>query len=474
MMEIEMTEHAAELHDRLPLMDATAMAGSLSRGEVSSYQLVMAHFDRIERYDAAGTTVVTPDRENALAAAREADVLLARGKPGGSLHGIPVTIKDAFLTCGIRTTFGHPAFSDHIPLIDAAAVSMLKSAGAVLLGKTNCATLCMDVQTVSPLFGTTSNPWDEERTSGGSSGGEAAAVALGLSPLGLGSDTAGSIRIPASYCGIYGFKPTVGKVPRQGLIPPMPETVDLDHHLTAVGPLARSVRDLLLCYRVLSGETAPETARTRAPNVAWTADFPGMPLDDEVGKVITRAVGCLRGNGISVEEKPSAIDMAKAVRSATALMYFEFFPFEKNEFLKKIFWKSLFTGGTFAYYKKLLDERMQLADELDTFLEGWDCWLVPATPTTAPRHNPEKTPVSLIQNGKAKQIGYFSSALSFTFPFNFTGHPAVVIPVGKDGNGLPVGVQLIGRRGGDVDLLQCAMSLVAALGDLPPGRPPKN
>jgi amidase len=461
-----MTDQASELSRRLPSLDATSMATALRHGEISSYELVRAHLDRVERHNSALNALVTINAERALERARQADQASSQGECWGALHGIPITVKDAFLTKGLRTTVGDKRFECYLPGEDAQAVTLMKEAGAIILGKTNCAPLCMDVQTANPVFGKTSNPRNCERTSGGSSGGEGAAVAAGFSPLGLGSDTAGSIRIPASYCGVYGFKPTSGIVSRAGLIPPLPGKVDLDHHLTAVGPLARSVRDLLLCHRILARARESVAQKTTAAElkVACTVTVPGMPLDDPVREALAGVASVLKAANISLEETLVPVDLPLALKNAMELLYFEFFPHETNQYLRKAFWKTLMRGGTFRHYTTLLETRLRLMGALDRFLCGYDCWMLPATPTTAPLHNPTQRPVTIVQNGSRKEVPYYQAALSFTFPFNLTGHPVVVLPVAADAAGLPVAVQLVGRRGGDLELLHCAALLDGVLG----------
>ncbi|HET7095467.1 MAG TPA: amidase family protein, partial [Thermomicrobiales bacterium] len=205
-----------------PFASATALVAALARRDVSSRELLEAHLRRVERHNPALNAVVTLDAERALAAATNADAAIARGEPTGPLHGLPVTVKDSLETAGLRTTSGAPSLADHVPARDAEAVARLRAAGAIVFGKTNLPTFAGDAQTYNDLFGVTNNPWDLTRTPGGSSGGSAAAIAAGLSPLELGSDIGGSLRIPAHFCGVYTLKPTHGIVPLHGHIPPPP------------------------------------------------------------------------------------------------------------------------------------------------------------------------------------------------------------------------------------------------------------
>ena len=237
--------------DNLPFSTASQLAHAIRTREVTAVEVVRAQLDHIERHNPAINAIVTLDAERALQRAREADEALARGEVWGALHGVPITIKDCFETAGLRTTSGYPPFADYVPQRDAAAVALLRQAGAIILGKTNLPPLAAGGQSVNPIFGRTNNPWNLDRTPGGSSGGGAAAVAAGLSPLDLGSDISGSLRMPAHFCGIYSLKPTGGRIPLQGhrsSVKPLkvPAGWEVLYQLPVAGPLARSIDDLRL------------------------------------------------------------------------------------------------------------------------------------------------------------------------------------------------------------------------------------
>jgi len=233
---------------------ATALAADIRRGERSPVAVVDAFLDRIERVNPEINAYVTVCSESAREAAREAERAVERGDDIGPLHGVPVAIKDLNRVAGVRTTFGSPAFADHVPEHDDVVVSRLREAGAIILGKTNTPEFGRKTKTDNPVFGASGNPWDPSRTTGGSSGGSAAAVAAGLAPIALGSDAAGSIRIPSSACGVFGFLPDFGRVPAgpvrsdafQDLLP-----------YTFLGPIARTVSDAALMIEAISG---PDTA----------------------------------------------------------------------------------------------------------------------------------------------------------------------------------------------------------------------
>jgi aspartyl-tRNA(Asn)/glutamyl-tRNA(Gln) amidotransferase subunit A len=215
-------------------------AAALRACRISSVELTKAALDRIARYDDRLRAFITVTGDEALAAARRADQELAEGRDRGPLHGIPVAVKDVFATRGIRTTCGSKIFADYVPDFDAAVVERLRAAGAVLVGKTNMHELAYGITSANPHYGAVCNPWDPERVPGGSSGGSGAAVAAGMVFMAMGSDTGGSIRIPAAWCGVVGLKPTFGRVSRYGMLP-------LDFTLDHAGPLTRSVHDAAWC-----------------------------------------------------------------------------------------------------------------------------------------------------------------------------------------------------------------------------------
>ena len=256
---------------------AHELAVALRRREVSSRELLDCYLERVERLNPLLNAVVTLDPDGAQRAADAADAALARGDVYGPLHGVPMTIKDTYETAGIRTTCGLEAW-DHVPERDAEAVRRLREAGAVIFGKTNTPNLAGDWQTFNPIFGTTNNPWDTTRSTGGSSGGSAAALAAGLTALELGSDIAGSIRVPSNWCGTCGHKPSWGVVPQRGHLPPPPGAL-ADTDLDVVGPMARDVDDLEMALDILAGADGHRAtgggwnslprAQRRCPSCDW-------------------------------------------------------------------------------------------------------------------------------------------------------------------------------------------------------------
>src|SRR5262244_1674108 len=246
----------------LVFMTAQELATSICHRQVSATEVLEAHLAQIARYNPPLNAIVTLDEERARTRAKEADKALARGEVWGPLHGVPITIKDAIETAGLRTTGGFPPLADYVPSRDAPVVARLRAAGAIILGKTNLPVLSADYRADNPIFGRTNNPWDLGRTPGGSTGGGAAALAAGLTPLEIGSDIGGSVRNPAHYCGVYGHRPSETAIPRAGGFPradfPNPAGI-----MAVQGPLARSAVDLELLFDVIAGPVLGEDAGWR-------------------------------------------------------------------------------------------------------------------------------------------------------------------------------------------------------------------
>lgn len=266
-----------------PFCSALELASSIRERRCTAAELVELYLSRIERHNAALNAVCTLDAAGARRRAREADAALARGERQGPLHGVPMTIKDALETEGVRTTGGHPPLKDYVPARDAPAVARLRAAGAILLGKTNVPPLSADYRADNPIFGRTNNPWHVERTPGGSTGGGAAAVAAGLSAFDVGSDLAGSVRTPAHFCGLFALKATERRIPNAGHIPEPPGQPRAVRHMNVLGPLARSLEDLGTLTRIFPGPIPasptflPSPGRSRRRRRYASTASPGAP-----------------------------------------------------------------------------------------------------------------------------------------------------------------------------------------------------
>lgn len=476
---------------QLTFAPAHRLANMIIDGETSSMELLEAHLAQIAALNGDLNAVATLNDEQARSRAEEADAALARDEVWGPLHGVPVTIKDAFETKGLRTTSGYPPLSDHVPERDAVVVARLRQAGAIILGKTNMSMLAADFQSDSPIFGRVNNPWDLACTSGGSSGGSAAAVAAGLSPLDVGSDIGGSIRVPAHFCGIYGLKPTEHRVPSVGHIPDwsVPGISDGTisvHHMGTYGPLARSIEDLRLCLSIIEGPDEQQVAippvpeRNRQPRplnelrLAWTDRFAGAPVNRETQQAIRELATDLDESGCHVARRdPSSFDFEAAWRT-----WGEFVGGEQGSAtplkLKLLFTLLFLTSGrpamdrglvrglwtTQKRYHAAMTRRQQLMNDMEQFLEEWDAWLCPVSATSAFTHRNSGAAIEV--DGQAAP--YMLAAGGYTSVFNLTGNPVVVLPVTRSAEGLPIGVQVVGSRWQDRHLLNVAEAMAEVTG----------
>jgi len=416
------------------------------RGKVSSRELTELVLARIDAANPDLNAVVEVRREAALEAAA-ADEAVARGERVGPLHGVPMTIKEAFNVAGLHTTWGNPAFKEFVADQDATVVRRLKQAGAVIVGKTNVAHMLGDyAQTANELYGVTNNPWDPARTPGGSSGGSAAAVAAGMAFLDYGSDLVGSVRIPASFCGVYGLKSSVGIVPLTGLQPPgppapQPETT----YKAAVGPLARQAGDLRLALEVTAGPEDPAAKAfswTLAPprhqrlgefRVGVVLDDPGAPVTGEVGAVLSDMLDGLARAGVSVMDGwPESIDPGQSAES---------FGFQVGLFF------AFNQAGTeeFAPLSAVIEQerRRQAAYAAwSRYFGQVDVFLCPTNFTAAFPHDARPFAERTIATADGERS--YAEQPFWIAHASLAGLPAVAAPVGRTPGGLPVGVQVVG------------------------------
>jgi amidase len=446
----------------------TQLAAAIRARHLSAVEVLEAHLAQIERHNPALNAVVTVDAEQATEQARQADEALARGEVWGPLHGVPFTLKDAHSTAGIRTTTGFPLL-DHVPQEDSTVTARLKAAGGILIGKTNVAMMLADpAQSNNPIFGRTNNPWNIERTPGGSSGGAAAALAAGMTPFEIGTDLAGSIRIPAHFCGLFGLKPTEHRVSLAGLIPglPPPRSVRL---MSCIGPLARTVEDLALLYSIIAGRDGGDTEVQPVPvdpvpklelknlRVAFAPTFPGFPLVAEIRDAAEELAQQLSGAGAAVEEAIlPELDFNQELSSAGELigMMLGAFQPEENK-----------PPTTLAQYLEALHRRDQSIIAWEQFFQTWDVLLCPAAMVTAFPHCETGSPL----NVDGREVMYWLVNAHTTL-FNYTGHPAVVLPYKLDRDGLPLGIQIVGKRWDESRLLAIVKALAEVTGEF--RRPP--
>jgi amidase len=478
---------------------ASQLAHSIRSREVSSVEVIEAHLDRIRKHNFPLNAIATLNEEQARERAREADAALARGEIWGPLHGVPVTIKDSFETEALTTTSSYKPLARYRPRQDATVVARVRAAGAILLAKTNLPELALDIQSASPIFGRANNPWDLERTPGGSTGGGAAAVAAGLSPLEIGSDIGGSIRIPSHFCGLFGFKPTEHRVPQSGHIPGLPGDPKTVRHMAVFGPLARSVEDLKLCLSVIYGpdgrdwevppvpfEEGPDRPLEEAA-FAWTDEFGGVPVTADTRSALEKVAQTLSVQGCRVERlNPPGFDFTAAWRAFGEIVGTETganlpLPLRVIGALagpilsrKDPLFCAMMRGFRLDMrrYMKALTLRDSLIGALERFLGDRDAWICPVSATPAFKH---KRPAARLPGQPIEvdglKIPYWVAGVSYTSVFNLTGNPVVVLPVARSAEGLPIGVQVVGRRWQDMRLLALAQRVADVTGPFqpPPG-----
>lgn len=430
-------------------MSAIELAEAIRQKQVSPVEVVQSIIKRIERINPKINAFVTLTSESAMAEAKKAEIAVMKGERLGLLHGVPISIKDLIFTQGVRTTMGSKLCENFVPDEDAVLVTRLKQAGAIILGKTNTPEFGLKPVTYNLIFGATRNPWDLEKTPGGSSGGAGAAVASGLGPLAVGNDAGGSIRIPSSCCGLFGIKPQLGRVPRY----PILHGAEI---ITHEGPLTRTVRDAALMLDIMAGPhwgdvySIPKPEGSFSDSVgggvkglrmAWSADLGYAKSTPEVIKICEKAVHIFADLGATVEvahpgfENPE--NLPGIVFGTDHLEAFSSFG-SMEEVISKVDQLTMIMlvisqevkGSDYA---RMLFTKQELTAKTGKFLRTYDLLLTPTL--TAPPH-----PVDFND-----PIGYLKW-VAFTVPFNFTGQPAASIPAGWTEDGLPVGLQIIGRQ----------------------------
>jgi aspartyl-tRNA(Asn)/glutamyl-tRNA(Gln) amidotransferase subunit A len=452
----------------LTWLPAVELAGLIRTRKVSPVEVIDAVLARIGRENSRINAFCTVTGEEAREAAVAAEIAVMTGESLGPLHGVPVSVKDLVFTRRVRTTSGSRLFANHYPEEDAVCVERLKAAGAIIIGKTNTPEFGHKGVTDNRLFGPTRNPWDPARTAGGSSGGAGAAVAAGLGPLAVGTDGGGSIRVPASFCGIYGLKPSFGRVPSGPGLPGWDT-------FSCTGPMTRTVRDAAVMLDVMAGpddrdrHSLPAEASgsyldaceggLEGLSVGWSADLGVARVDPEVAALCEDAAVRFESLGCHVEVvMPTWDDPEETFRTLVAAETHGAWGDQSADELDRSLVALLRYGRsiTAEQYLQAERKRQELWTDVQRFLARFDFLI---TPTTA-------VPPFAIDGGFPREIaGAPASPLGwmpFTFLFNLTGQPAASVPVGFTTTGLPVGLQIVGRRHADRAVLAASAAFEAA------------
>lgn len=444
----------------------------LETRQISPVELTEAHLARIEVVEPTLTSFITVTAEVAREQARQAEAAIQRGDYLGVLHGIPLAHKDLFETAGIRTTAGSKILAHHIPDTDATVIARLNAAGAILLGKLNMHEWAMSVSNNNPHFGACKNPWDRARIPGGSSGGSAAALAARLCMGSLGSDTGGSIRLPAALCGVVGLKATYGRVSKHGAFP---LSWSLDH----AGPMARTVRDVALLLQTVAGYDPLDPSSVDVPlddyltdleggihgwrvAVAYQGFFPeSKAAEPAVFEAVEQAARAMERLGARVREVPFELDHESqrapfCIIVSDAAAYHREWVAERAADYGEDTLEGLHRGARHTAVEYALARRLgaTLRRRMDDFFQDYDLLLTPTAPTTAPlRDEPE-------EQRRARP-----NLLSYTAPWNLTGLPALSIPGGRNAAGLPIGLQLVAPAWAEAQLLRAGRAVEMARGE---------
>jgi amidase len=427
---------------------ATALAGLIRTGQASSVEVVEAHIAHIALVDGAVNALARLDGDRALAAAREADASLARGEATGVLHGVPFTVKDNISAAGIEMTIGVAERVGVVPDEDATAVARMKAAGAILLGKTNCPPYGGGIETDNEVNGRTNNPFDLARTPGGSSGGEAAIIAAGGSPCGLGTDSGASARLPAHFCGLAAIKPTAGRVPVTGVIDDLGQIGALSDPRTQIGVLARSVADVVAVLRIVAGPDGHDGGLAPVPL--------GDPADVEVSRL---RVALMPDNGIDAPTDATVATVqaaAEALAATGARVTRAAHPAGGHALTIEV-WRSY---GAETRAEELYDVLRRwdgFRSAMLAFMAGFDLLLCPVFPGPAPEHGRILVPGA-------------DDPTSYTTPHSLTGWPAATLRCGTSPDGLPIGVQVVAAPWREDVALAAALELERALGPHPQAR----
>jgi len=450
------------IREEVAFWSTVQQAQGIRDGEFTSRELLELFIKRSEAINPQLNAVVTTDLEGARAAADAADAKIASGETVGPLHGIPITVKDALETKGIRSTGGATELHNHVPERDAPVVKAVKDAGAIVFGKSNLPRWSGDIQAYNEMFGTTVNPWNADRVPGGSSGGAAAAVSAGLTSFEIGTDIGGSIRFPASFCGTFGHKPSFGVVPSTGYIDhEFGGTTEAD--VNVIGPIARSAEDLELLLELMLRKDGPLVASLAEPpadiaslKVAAWLDDPFCPVDSKVRPVLESAVNNLEATGISVNRtaRPD-IDPEEAFSLGMWLVTSAMLQSMPAETLDDLDDEGASPQTTHREWLDNHTRREGIRSKWAEFFGHYDAIIMPISPVPPFPHNHEGNFANrtLLSDGKERP---YLDLVRWTILTGMAYLPSTTPPIGLDTDGLPVSFQVVGPYGGDYTTIRLA------------------
>ncbi|MFN7933443.1 MAG: amidase [Bryobacteraceae bacterium] len=467
---IALTAAAAQAQSGMPelcRMSASALSKKLRAKQVSSREVLAAHLQQIERVNPKVNAIVTLVADAARDRAKQADEAAAKGRFLGPLHGLPIAHKDLQDTKGIRTTYGSPIFKDYIPTQNTLTIERIFQAGAIPIGKTNVPEFGAGSQTFNPVFGATKNPYDLTKTCGGSSGGAAVALACGMVPIADGSDTGGSLRNPASFCGVVGFRSSPGRVARY-------PTANAWSTISVTGPMARTVADTALFFSAIAGPdprvplsihepgsrfAAPLGRNFKGVRVAWAPDFAGIPFDHRIRDVFQSRRKNFESLGAIVEDaSPDMSGADEAFKVLRALSFYQQHAPKLEKYpgqIKATVVEEIERGAKLSSREIMAAEelRSKLFARFGEFLSKYEYLVLPVT--QVPPFDINQPYITEIEGRK---MGSYIEWMRSCYYITVTTHPAISVPGGLTSDGLPVGIQIVGRHHADFEVLQLAFA----------------
>ena len=457
---------------------ATSLAKRVSNGEISCANLTNDFYNRIKKYNNALNAIVIDNKKEALETARKLDIDLKEGNIKGALHGVPITLKESFNLKGLKTTINFKLLKNNIATEDSIIAQRLKDGGAVILGKTNVPTLLSDNQTFGPLYPTANNPYDLSRTPGGSTGGGAAAVASGLSTFDTGTDIGGSIRNPASFCGIFGLKPTENQYMHSGHVPPLPNTDGGYISMASIGPLARTMGDIELAWNTINQpdwknlnslpvqSMSEKHDRLSEYKIGWFDDSAFVECSNSTKNVLNKFIDQLASEGVKTHKFNIDEQWLEQAFEVWATL-FGFITGQNSPWVYRQFMKLKFkqqTNGSpfnvakslskglsmdFRVFSNALKKQQEIIAQLMGWFDDYDFIISPTSIGPAFKHNPKHRPIAY----EGRKIPYPEYNYPFTLPYNACGNPSLIVPGGKSEEGMPVGIQIAAPHHSENELI---------------------